>query len=483
MQVLQCLTFLAAVFVAMLAWFTVFFAQFAGFDLRLYRGLLLPSISLWHPGAVPTPFAPVPFLPLLSRTCGPCHRGGPLPPPASQDRAASVESTASVDSLTRVLLQVGITDPITWRPDFTPEPSPVPIPDTTRRSDPSIRVPTTKVCGARGKRRRATTQSLDLDRMDRECPHCGALYWRAELYPSPTTTTPSWEKCCRTGCLPSEPMPDPPPLIRQWLSTNIPQAKLFRKWIRILNSAVSYTSMGYRHDPRLEAREALYIFQLQGIIYHMQGPLRSSVPSHAQLYFIDMESANALQSERYPLLKYCPVVLEKLDKVLRRHNPFYKIFFHAFDILNQFPDKSFLRLSPQLRLVPNRAAGRRYNIPSISCELGAFLPDIGNEYQAGGYSDIQLYLQEAPVCQARDRTALLSDLHETTVINTDETLAQLEDGPVPEVDPEDPETPAATINNNTSPRPRYLSYIHPEHALYGPLAYPIFYSTGGRSYH
>ncbi|KAB8228864.1 PIF1-like helicase-domain-containing protein [Aspergillus alliaceus] len=324
-----------------------------------------------------------------SAKCGPCRRGGPLPP-ASQDRAASVESTASVDSLTRVLSQVGITDPTTWRPDFTPEPSPVPIPDTTRRSDPSTRVPTTKVCGACGKRRHATAvsnycrlclaavrsvnrtrpvplgwrssstpwQSLDLGPMDRECPHCGALYWRAELYPSPTTTTPSSEKRCRTGCLPIEPMPDPPPpLIRQWLSTNIPQAKLFRKWIRILNSAISYTSVGYRHDPRLEARETLYIFQLQGAIYHMRGPLRGSVPSHTQLYFMDMESANALRLERYPLLKYCPVIHEKLDKVLRRHNPFYKIFFRAFNILNQFPDESFLRLSPQLRLVPNRAAG------------------------------------------------------------------------------------------------------------------------------
>lgn len=133
--------------------------------------------------------------------------------------------------------------------------------------------------------------------------------------------------------------------------------------------------------------------------------------------------------------------------------------------------------------MPNRAAGRQYDLPSVSTELGAFIPDISNEFRAGGYRDIQLYLREAPVHEAQGRAALLSDLQATATIDADETLAQLEDGPVPEADPEDPETPAATIDNNTSARPRYLSYIHPEHALYGPLAYPIFYSTGGRSYH
>lgn len=59
----------------------------------------------------------------------------------------------------------------------------------------------------------------------------------------------------------------------------------------------------------------------------------------------------------------------------------------------------------------------------------------------------------------------------------------MDDGPVPKADPKNPEAPAAAIDNNTSSRTRYLSYIHPEHALYGPLAYPVFYSTGGRSYH
>lgn len=111
--------------------------------------------------------------------------------------------------------------------------------------------------------------------------------------------------------------------------------------------------MGYRHDPRLEAREALYIFQLQDTIYHLQGPLQGSVPSHAQLYFMDMESANASWLERYPFLRYYLVILRKLNQVLCQYNPFYKIFFQAFKILNQFPDESFLRLSPQVRPILN----------------------------------------------------------------------------------------------------------------------------------
>ncbi|KAB8202693.1 hypothetical protein BDV34DRAFT_146391 [Aspergillus parasiticus] len=148
MRDLQCLTFLTA---ASLTMFTLFFAQFTSLDLRLYRGLSFPSAYIStlvillsilnmadysccqrcgaqilyqrrspqcssylksikrgepaflncqrHCSNCNSHFA-------VSRKgakCRPCRRGGPLPTPSSQDRATSVESTASVDSLTRVL--------------------------------------------------------------------------------------------------------------------------------------------------------------------------------------------------------------------------------------------------------------------------------------------------------------------------------------------------------------------------------------------
>lgn len=53
--------------------------------------------------------------------------------------------------------------------------------------------------------------------------------------------------------------------------------------------------------------------------------------------------------------------------------------------------------------------------------------------------------------------------------------------------PDDTDVSAPLLSEDASitpnSQPRYLSYIHPEHVLYLPLAYPLFYPTGGEGYH
>jgi hypothetical protein len=226
--------------------------------------------------------------------------------------------------------------------------------------------------------------------MDRACPYCGALYWRSELYPSPSTREPSFELCCRTGCVPPHPLPQPPRLLRHYFCSNTPQAKLFRRWIRLLNSSLAYTSIGCRRDPRLRPHEALYIFQLQGAIYHLQGPLDGVHPSYAQLYFMDMESALATRLHRYPLLRNCPVVLQKLDQMLRRHNPFHAIFFRARDFLRRHPDQDSIRLNPQLQLIPNSSSRFRFVYPpSPAANNTAERLFLGVRPWVSGYSQIE----------------------------------------------------------------------------------------------
>lgn len=198
----------------------------------------------------------------------------------------------------------------------------------------------------------ARLEPLDFGRMDRVCPKCGALFWEAELVYA--GSQPTWQRCCKLGDIPAHNIPKPPPLLAHWLSSNTDQSKLFRKWIRVLNSALAYTSIGGQPDPRLRSYEHLYIFQLLGSIYHMIGPMDSSAPSYAQLYFLDAVTANALRLESQPLLKACPTILAKLDALLRDVNPYYHWFCRAQEILlkqdtsDPFSD---IRLTPQVYII------------------------------------------------------------------------------------------------------------------------------------
>jgi hypothetical protein len=78
---------------------------------------------------------------------------------------------------------------------------------------------------------------LDLGSMDIECPYCGALHWRAEVY-STVTDDASWELCCKHGGVPPHPLPEPPQIVRHWFTANSQQARMFRRFIRQLNSAM-----------------------------------------------------------------------------------------------------------------------------------------------------------------------------------------------------------------------------------------------------
>jgi len=75
---------------------------------------------------------------------------------------------------------------------------------------------------------------------------------------------------------------------------------------------------------------------------------------------------------------------------------------------------------------------RWYNLPTVNHELAAFIPDILSEYRGGqGYRDILLYLRHA----------------------------------------------------SFTTQSQFLTRIHPDHTLYLPLHYVLFYPTGGHGYY
>jgi hypothetical protein len=123
---------------------------------------------------------------------------------------------------------------------------------------------------------------LQLGTMSISCPFCLALHWRSEGVGYNANGHPVFESCCKKGTS-LQPLPSPPPLLPHLLQSNSVDATDFRSRIRSYNSALCYTSFAHRPDPRLQSYEHNYIFQLQGTVYHYQGPLETGpeVPSYS----------------------------------------------------------------------------------------------------------------------------------------------------------------------------------------------------------
>jgi hypothetical protein len=171
-------------------------------------------------------------------------------------------------------------------------------------------------------------------------------------------------------------------------------------------------------------------------VYHYQGPLEPERnPSYCQLFFLDPTEATRIRSERNSEAGLDITILRALDEFVRAENHYSELYYRAHDILNRNPDLSSLRLTPQLRLIPNynNADPRRYNLPTITSELAALIPDIPGEYGSPSFRDILLY--------PRTRPGSSSDFEHS------------------------------------------LTRIYPNHPLYLPLHYVLFFPRGGQGYH
>jgi hypothetical protein len=198
--------------------------------------------------------------------------------------------------------------------------------------------------------------------------------------------------------------------------------------------------MSYVTDRRLGPQEQSYIFQVQGTVYHYQGPLCGGIPAFAQLYFLDPQSAVNIRLESHPSLEDLRLLLTDLDALFRTQNPFHRLFHRARDVLEAHADLLYIRLNPQLRLtLPADRDPRRYNLPSVNHELAAVIPDIPAEFESSSYRDIYLYRRHAPVI--------------------------------------------GTTTAGITPGSHFLTKIQSDHALYLPLHYVLFFPLGGRGYH
>lgn len=219
--------------------------------------------------------------------------------------------------------------------------------------------------------------------MNHECSHCGALHFLDEAV-NPRARVLVFEKCCKKGAAILEPVKSSPPFLRCLFTGQDPRARLFRKHIREYNAALSFTSLKYNKDERLNNRGGIQCFQIHGEIFHRQGPLiagSQETPAFAQLFFYDPEYATEIRKDRHPQLDRN--ILLQLHTELIDYNPFIDIYKTARErIANDNPDDPFERiiLNPQMRLVVEKGADRRReNLPTRS-EIAVILPD---EMEAG----------------------------------------------------------------------------------------------------
>lgn len=178
-----------------------------------------------------------------------------------------------------------------------------------------------------------------------------------------------------------------------------------------------------------------YIFQLQGTVYHYQGPLETGpeVPSYSQLFFLESNDATVIREEKKFRHGFKGNSASISRPLLRTENLYSKIYHRAHDILNRNSDLSCLRLNPQLRLIPNKNEDpRRYNLPTVNSELAVLIPDIPGEYGS----------------------------------------------PFPQL----PRHPSLSAFRSRL-YGKWRSFFDPDHALYLLLHYVLFYPAGGRGYH
>jgi hypothetical protein len=162
-----------------------------------------------------------------------------------------------------------------------------------------------------------------------------------------------------------------------------------------------------------------------------QGPLRGLNPLYSQLYFLDPTEATNIRFTNNPSLALDHSLLSDLDHFFQSENPFSHMFRRARDVLDENPGLSSLRLNPQLRLITTQHDDPCwYNLPTVNHELAAVISDISSEFGQRSYWDVILYLHHADSAEYGS-----------------------------------------------------LKHIYPNHALYLPLHYVLFYPTGSCGYH
>lgn len=239
--------------------------------------------------------------------------------------------------------------------------------------------------------------------MDHICGDCGAKHWISELPKSCTKTNKFWTSCCNAGKSEVELLKQPPEYIKELYTDQGEQGKAFRDHIRRMNSIFAFTSirchqtnlsqnyMANSNSSRNRSSNYFTPFQIQGEMYHIQGPLEVENPTenskYAQLYIYDPLYASQIRSIRNEDLD--KDIIFKLSETIAQWSPFVSIYKSAYDTLKKNENISSVRITPSMtiELVEGRDK-RTENLPT-STEIAAVVPT----YSKFDYRDIRVYLR------------------------------------------------------------------------------------------
>ena len=186
------------------------------------------------------------------------------------------------------------------------------------------------------------TQRNYFGKMDVQCIECGAWHWSVERVNRLQAATKSndwdhvFESCCKKGSVKLDAFQPPPAVLRNLLLNDSPRGVAFRQNIRQYNSALTFTSLGYKKDDCSQNQDGHGPWQCHGELYHMQGPLVADTPEsaqYAQLFFYDPAYAGTLRHQRNQNLNLG--ILRELTNMLHDVNPFISIYKTAREQLQE----------------------------------------------------------------------------------------------------------------------------------------------------
>ena len=204
-----------------------------------------------------------------------------------------------------------------------------------------------------------------IGKMDNKCQNCGALYFKRE-----TTSL-----CCLDGKIVLPHFPEPPPELRKLWFNEVPEAKVFLKYIRVINNAICLSSVRVQ-EKQTGAFNPSVIFQ--GRVVQRMGPLQpepGDQPCFAQLYILDSSletttrfanmtiPANTTFEEKNTLRN----LLETIQQVMHRTNPFINDFKQILEISEEDLQGGKVVISAAAR--PKDGHPRVYNVPESLKEL------------------------------------------------------------------------------------------------------------------
>eukprot|EP00794_Sanderia_malayensis_P017148 gene17148-biopygen14755 len=165
--------------------------------------------------------------------------------------------------------------------------------------------------------------------MTKECPHCGAKYFKEEH-----NARGKYTKCCMEGKIALPPIQPPPPDVLGLFEGITDDSRHFLANLRQYNSMMAFAS--WQAQLRTHAGRGVPVITIHGKAYHMTGvqePNENRTAQYAELYIMDTRQAMRQRVDNNQNLK--ENIIQLLQNELMAVNPFGQHYQAMGDILEE----------------------------------------------------------------------------------------------------------------------------------------------------